>query len=74
MSQAEWAAILNDITAIWNDQLSRYVKLSLPVFDIKVPLAAVLIGIGVVIGADILVRRKVDNVIKRFISKNKNNG
>lgn len=64
----------DEISSIWNEQASRYIKISLPVADLKAPFAAALIGIGVIIGADMLVRRKTDNVIKRFISKNKDNG
>jgi hypothetical protein len=33
-----------------------------------------LIGIGVVIGADMLIRRKADDVIKRLRSKDKDTG
>ena len=67
-------AQMDEIASIWNEQIFRYIKISLPAVDLKAPFAAVIIGIGVVIGADILVRRKVNNVIKRFVSKNKDNG
>jgi hypothetical protein len=64
----------DELSSIWNEQAARYVKISLPAADLKAPFAAALIGIGVIMGADMLVRRKADNVIKRFISKNKDNG
>ncbi len=64
----------DEISYIWRENTSRYIKIGMPEADLKVPFAAALIGIGVIFGADMLVRRKADNVIKRFISKNKNNG
>lgn len=64
----------DEISSIWNDQASRYIKISLPAADLKAPFAAALIGIGVIIGTDMFVRRKADNAVKRFVSKNKNNG
>lgn len=64
----------DEISSMWSEKAARYIKFSLPVEDLKAPFAAALIGVGAIIGADMLVRRKADNVIKRFISKNKNNG
>lgn len=74
MSQAEWAAFLEELSSIWNAQFSRYVNFGMPSVDLRLPLAAALIGIGVVVGADMLIRRKADDVIKRLRSKDKDTG
>ncbi len=71
MNQAEWSAFLDELSSIWNAQFSKYVTIKLPEIDIRFPVAAVLIGIGIVIGADMFVRRKAEDVIKRLRSKNK---
>lgn len=61
----------DEISYIWEKNVSRYIKVGMPEVDPTVPIAAVFIGVGVIIGTDMFVRRKADNVIKRFRSKNK---
>lgn len=59
-----------EIKSIWDNMSARYINIAK--IDLFAPFAVVFAGTAIIIGIDFFLRRRTDNVIKRFSSHFKN--